>query len=75
MTDHDRFLRTARREAAHVGRIAARLLAEGRIGQGVHDALAGAAMHILHDAYQAGRCEPAGVTDLVAELARVGGDA
>ena len=75
MSDHDRFLKAASGECAHVRRIAARLLAEGRIGQGVHDALAAAAMHILNDAYQAGRCEPEGVTDLVAELAKVGGDA
>jgi hypothetical protein len=75
MSDYHRFLKAARGELAHVRRIAARLLAEGNVGQGVHDALATAAMHILHDAYQAGRCEPAGVTDLVAELAKVGSDA
>ena len=72
MNDYDRFLRMARDHAAHIGRIAARLLKEGKIGQGTHDALASAAGDLLHDAYQAGRCEPAGVEDLHAELARMG---
>ena len=72
MTDYDRFLRTARREAAHVGRIAAKLLAEKRISEATHDALVRAAAHLLEHAYMAGMCEPDGVTDLDAELARIG---
>jgi len=66
--DYDRFLRGARGHAAHVGRIAARLLDEGRIGLGQHDAIATAVSELLHDAYQAGRCEPEGVGDLHAEM-------
>jgi hypothetical protein len=73
MGDYDRFLKFAREEVAHVGRIAAKLLSEGKIGQGVHDALVCAAGHILKDAYMAGMCEPEGVTDVGAELARIGG--
>jgi hypothetical protein len=75
MDDYDRFLNSARDQAAHVGRIAAKLLAEKRIGQGVHDALVCAAGHILKDAYMAGMCEPEGVTDAGAELRRIGGGA
>jgi len=71
-SDYERFLGMARDHAADVGRIAARLLAERKIGQGLHDALVHAAGEILHDGYQAGRCEPPGVTDLHAELARAG---
>lgn len=72
VNDYERFLGMARGHAAQIGRIAERLLKEGKIGQGLHDALACAAGHLLHDAYMAGRCEPAGVVDLHAELARVG---
>jgi len=75
MTDYERFLKFARDEVAHVGRIAAKLLAEKRIGQGVHDALVCAAGHILKDAYMAGLCEADGVTDVDAELRRIGGGA
>jgi len=67
-TDYDRFLRSARSHAAHIGRIAKRLLDEGRIGRGQHDAIATAVSELLHDAYQAGRCEPEGVGDPHAEL-------
>jgi len=71
-TDYDRFLRSARDHAAHIGRIASRLLDEGRIGLGQHDAIATAVSELLHDAYQAGRCEPDGVRDLHAETRVVG---
>jgi len=67
-TDYDRVLRSARGHAAHVGRIAARLLDEGTIGLGQHDAIATAVSELLHDAYQAGRCEPEGVGDLHTEM-------
>jgi len=75
MNDYDRFLKSARDEAAHVGRIAAKLLSEGKIGQGTHDALVCAAGHILQRAYMAGLSEADGVTDVDAELARIGGGA
>ena len=75
MDDYDRFLTFARDEAAHIGRIAAKLLSEGKIGQGTHDALVCAAGHILKDAYMAGLCEPEGVTDVAAEVRRIGGGA
>lgn len=73
MSDYERFLKMARDEAAHIGRIAAKLLTEKRIGQGVHDALVGAAGRLLEHAYMAGLSEPEGVTDVGAELARIGG--
>jgi hypothetical protein len=72
MNDYDRFLRMARDHAAHIGRIAARLLRERKIEQGTHDALASAAGDLLHDAYQAGTCEPDRVDDLHTELRRIG---
>ena len=72
MNDYERFLKMARDHAAHIGRIAARLLREGKIGQGTRDALASAAGDLLHDAYMAGTCEPDHVEDLHAELARMG---
>jgi hypothetical protein len=72
VNDYERFLGMARDHAAHIGRIAERLLAEKKVGQGVHDALACAAGNLLHDAYMAGHCEPVGVTDLHAELRRLG---
>jgi len=72
MSDYDQFLRSARDEVAHVGRIAAKLLAERKIGQGTHDALVCAAGHILKDAYMAGLSEADGVTDVDAELRRIG---
>ena len=72
MKDFDRFLKMARDHAAHIGRIAERLLREGKIGQGTRDALCSAAGDLLHDAYMAGHSEPEGVTDLHAELRRVG---
>jgi hypothetical protein len=71
MSDYDQFLKSARDEAAHVGRIAAKLLAERKIGQGVHDALVCAARHVLEDAYMAGLAETDGVTDVDAELRRI----
>ena len=61
MKDYERFLGEARRRVAHVARVAARLLRERRISQATHDALTCAAGQILHDAYQAGRCEPEAV--------------
>jgi hypothetical protein len=73
VNDYERFLGMARDHAAHIGRIAARLLREKKIEQGTHDALACAAENLLHDAYMAGHCEPPGVTDLHAELRRIGG--
>ena len=75
MNDYDRFLKMARDHAAHIGRIAAKLLAERRIEQGTHDALASAAGDLLHDAYMAGTCEPDHVDDLHTELRRIGGRA
>jgi len=72
MSDYERFLRMARDHAAHIGRIATRLLREKKIEQGTHDALASAARDLLHDAYMAGLSEPEGVEDLHAELRRVG---
>ena len=72
MNDYDRFLRMARDHAAHIGRIAARLLREKKIEQGTHDAMASAAGDLLHDAYMAGTCEPDRVEDLHAELRRIG---
>jgi len=72
MNDYERFLKMARDHAAHIGRIAARLLKEDKIGQGTHDALGSAAGDLLHDAYMAGTCEPDHVEDLHAELARMG---
>jgi hypothetical protein len=73
MDDYDRFLKMARDHAAHIGRIAARLLRERKIEQGTHDAMASAAGDLLHDAYMAGACEPDRVEDLHAELRRIGG--
>jgi hypothetical protein len=72
MSDYDRFLRMAREHSAAIAREAERLLAAGRIGQATHDAIVCAAGHLMHDAYMAGLSEPEGVTDLDAELRRVG---
>jgi len=71
MNDYDRFLGMARDHAAHIGRVAERLLREGKVGQGTRDALCSAAGDLLHDAYMAGRCEPGHVEDLHAELRRI----
>jgi len=73
MNDYERFLKMARDHAAHIGRIAERLLKEKKIGQGTRDALASAAGDLLHDAYMAGTCEPDHVDDLQTELRRIGG--
>ena len=73
MNDYERFLGMARDHAAHIGRIAARLLRERKIDHGTHDALASAAGDLLHDAYMAGTCEPGHVEDLHDELRRIGG--
>lgn len=51
MNDYDRFLKSARDEAADIGRIAAKLLSERKIGQGTHDALVCAAGHVLEHAF------------------------
>jgi hypothetical protein len=72
MSDYDRFLRMACDHHEVIAREAARLLAERRIGQATHDALVCAAGHLTHFAYMAGLSEPEGVTDLHAELRRVG---
>jgi hypothetical protein len=72
MNDYDRFLGMAADHAAHIGRVAERLLREGKIGQGTRDALCSAAGDLLHDAYMAGTCEPDRVDDLHAELRRIG---
>jgi hypothetical protein len=72
VSDYGRLLRAAGRHVARVARIADRLLAEKRIGQGTHDALVGAAGHLLEDAYMAGLCEPQGVGDVRAEMRRFG---
>lgn len=69
-SDYDRFLRGAGSSKAHIERIVDRLLAEKTISRAVADALLSETMHVVHDAYQAGRCEPASVTDLIDELAR-----
>jgi hypothetical protein len=75
MSDYDRFLRMACDHHEVIAREAARLLAAGRIGQATHDAIVCAAGRLMHFAYMGGLCEPEGVTDLHAELARVGGAA
>jgi hypothetical protein len=69
--DYDHFLKTVCAEMRHVERVTSRLLTEKKIDQAARDAIVAATMHVLVDAYQAGRSEPAGVTDLVAELTRV----
>jgi len=71
MNDYDRFLKSARDDAAHIGRIAAKLLSDGKIGQGTHDALVCAAGHLLEHSYMAGLCEPEGVENVYDELRRI----
>jgi len=70
-SDYDRFVGGVASSKEHVERIVDGLLSEKKINQAVRDALLSTTMRLLRDAYQAGRCEPAGVTDLLAELTRV----
>ena len=68
MSDYERFLGSARDDRDHIGRIAAQLLRERRIGEGMHDALVCAARHLLEHSYMAGLCEPEGVESVTVTM-------